>query len=83
VKDSSILLTQCGQAGPYQDSVYAGTVIADNEQDARAKLQAMRQVREPIFDKQDAERWSFPYFTEFRQIEPHKWKFRIVEEYTG
>ncbi len=82
MKDESIKLTQGGQFRPYADSVFAGTVTAETEADARAKLAKMREVDE-IFDRQHPEKWSFPYFTRFAQVEPNKWEFRIVEEYTG
>ena len=77
-----IELTQCGQVRPYADTVHAGTVEAADEADARSKLAAMRSVN-VILDHQDKERWSTPYFSLFRQVEPGKWAFRIVEEYTG
>ena len=79
---NGIEFTQCGQPRPYADSIYAGVVTADSEDDARAKLAKMR-GREAIFDKQDRDRWSHPYFTTFSLIEPGKWRFHIVEEYTG
>jgi len=79
---NGIELTQCGQQRPYADSVYAGTIEAASEADARAKLAAMRSVA-LILDHQDKERWSMPYFSLFRQVKPGKWAFRIVEEYTG
>ncbi len=81
--NKTIKLTQCGQARPYADSIYAGTVQADTEQQARDDLQKMRGGNLPIYDKQDKENWHMPYFTEFREIEPGLWKFCIVEEYTG
>jgi len=77
-----IKLTQCGQLGPHQDSVYAGTVTAESEEDARRKLAKMRFV-DAIFDTQDKDKWSFPYFTRFEKTGEHEWTFRIVEEYTG
>lgn len=79
--NNGIELTQCGQPRHYADSIYAGTVTAESEAEAREKLTKMRGVRE-ILDRQDKDRWSCPYFTEFDQVEPGKWKFHIVEEYT-
>lgn len=75
-------LKQCGQPGPYQDSVYAGTVTAESEEEAKKKLAALRLVPE-IFAKQDSEKWSRPYFTKFAKAGDNTWEFRIVEEYTG
>ena len=81
-QDNGIELTQCGQQGAYADSVYAGTVLAESEEDARSKLAKMRHAP-LILDKQDREQWHRPYFTKFRESAPGKWEFRIVEEYTG
>ena len=77
-----IELTQNGQPRPYADSIYEGTVIAESEEEARSKLAEMRFVAS-IRDKRDKEIWYAPYFTEFKQVESGKWKFRIIEEYTG
>jgi hypothetical protein len=77
-----IKLTQCGQLGPYQDSVYAGTVTAESEEEARSKLAKMRFVG-TILDRQDAENWHRPYFTRFAKSGEREWTFRIVQEYTG
>jgi len=82
-RKDGIELTRCGQARPYQDSVYSGTVEANDEAEARAKLATMRRAK-VIRDKQDkGEHWSSPYFTKFRAIGEGKWEFTIVEEYTG
>jgi hypothetical protein len=80
--DPTIKLTQCGQPRPYADSIFAGTVEAQSEEEARKKLASMRHTTE-ILDKQSPEEWSRPYFTSFRQAGPGEWAFRIVEEYTG
>lgn len=80
---NKIKLTQSGQSRPYGNSIYEGTIQADTEQQARNDLQQMRGRNIPIYNKQDKENWHCPYFTEFREIEPGLWKFRIVEEYTG
>ena len=77
-----IELTQCGQPRPYADSVYAGTVKAESEQEAKEKLAKMRH-RKAILEKQDEVAWSSPYFTQFVKIDEGKWKFTIIEEYTG
>ncbi len=83
VREDGIALTRCGQLRPYQDSVYAGTVDARNEAEARAKLAAMRHAK-VILDKQGGgEQWSSPYFTQFAADGDGRWKFTIVEEYTG
>ena len=83
-KNPNIKLIQCGQERAYGDSIYAGTIRAESEQQARDGLQEMRGTNKPILDKQDrGHEWSRPYFTEFREVEPGLWKFRIVEEYTG
>jgi hypothetical protein len=79
--DSSAVGTQCGQPRAYADSIYAGTVWADSEQEAREKLAKMRYTE--ILDKQDKERWHLPYFTKFRAVKPREWEFSITEEYTG
>lgn len=77
-----IQLTQCGQPRPYSDSIYAGTITAESEQVARERLAKMRHCKE-ILNCQSKERWSSPYFTEFIDVSPGKWRFRIIEEYTG
>lgn len=82
ISKDGIELTQCGQPRSYADSVYAGTVEAASESEAREKLAKMRHVP-AIRDKQDKEHWSSPYFTEFTMTEEGKWRFRIIEEYTG
>ena len=82
-KNNRIKTTQYGQPRPYADSVYAGTIHAESEQQARDDLQLMRGASKPILDDRKGESWSRPYFTEFKEIEPGLWKFRIVEEYTG
>ena len=76
-----IELTQCGQPRPYADSIYAGTVIAETEEDARRRLAKLLHT-DKILDKQSAEWWR-PYFTRFEKTEDNTWKFRIVREYTG
>lgn len=82
-RTDGIELTRCGQSRPYQDSVYAGTLVATDEAEARQKLAAMRHTK-VILDKQDkGENWSSPYFTKFNAIGDGKWEFTIVEEYTG
>jgi len=80
---NAIELTRAGQSAPYKDSVYAGTVTATSEAEARAKLAEMRHC-ETILDKQDkGDRWSSPYFTKFAEIETGRWEFIIVEKFTG
>ena len=81
----TITFTQAGQLRPYGDSIYAGTVKAATEQEARDELQKGRGYNRPILDKQAKELGECfrPYFTVFKEIEPGIWKFSITEAYTG
>ena len=79
---NGIELTQCGQPWPYASAIHAGSVLAATEAEARKQLAAMRGVTE-ILDRQDAVQWSRPYFTDFAQVQPGKWRFRIVTQYAG
>lgn len=82
--NDSIQLTQCGQPRAYADSIFAGSVWAESEAEAREKLQAMRGTTKPILDRQGkGDEWSRAYFTKFHHVGSGKWEFRIVEEYTG
>jgi hypothetical protein len=84
MKDNGIKLTQCGQPRPYADSIYAGTVTAESEQEARDKLQEMRGTTRPILDKQGGgDDWSRSYFTKFRKSGESVWEFSITQPYTG
>jgi hypothetical protein len=80
----NITFTQVGQLRPYGDSIYAGTVKAATEQEARDALQKSRGGNRPILDKQAKEFGECfrPYFTLFKEIEPGIWKFSITEIYT-
>ena len=83
MNDPSITLTQSGQSRAYGDTIYAGTVVAQSEEEARAKLQAMRGLNKPIYDKQDKDDWAFPYFKRLTKAGDNEWAFVIVREYTG
>ena len=81
--ERGIDLTQSGQPRPYADSVDAGTVVADSEEEAREKLAKLCGVSK-ILGKQDkGSDWSCPYFSLFREDGPGKWQFRIIHEFTG
>lgn len=76
-------MTQAGQPYPYKDSIYAGTIEAENEENARDKLKRMKGESRPLQDKQDKENWHWPYLDEFEKVEDGKWRFKIIEAYTG
>ena len=82
IEEMGIELTQAGQPRPYADSVYAGTVKADTKEEARTVLSTWQRV-ETIPDRQDKEKWSWPYFTKLRERETGLWEFTFVKEYTG
>jgi len=83
MNDPSITLTQGGQTRAYGDTIHAGSVTAQSEEEARAKLQAMCGLHKPIYDKQDKDDWAFPYFKKFAKAGDSEWAFVIVQEYTG
>jgi hypothetical protein len=76
-----ITLTHCGQQRRYGDSIYAGTVEAATEAEAKEKLAKMRGVKE-ILPAYDNVKWSSAHFTVFAKLEDGKWRFKIVEVWT-
>lgn len=78
---SKINYTQTGQAGPYKDSIYAGTIEARSEREARAILAKTRGVP-AIHNDSDPVKWFEPYFREFKKIGNGVWKFTIIEAFT-
>ena len=75
-----INFTHVGQAGPYRDSIYAGTIEANSEREARKVLAANRGVK--VINDEQTVNWWEPYFREFKLIRPGVWKFSIVEAFT-
>lgn len=82
IEELKITLTQSGQLRPYGDSIFAGTVEADSEQEARDKLQKLRQSPNPIADKGHQGCWALAYIDELTEVSKGKWKFRIIEPST-
>lgn len=64
--ENGITLTQCGQPWPYADSIYAGTVVAESEEDAVSNLSQMRNVKNIPMSK-DQVNWHSPYFERFEK----------------
>ena len=81
-KKSAITYTDRGQPYPYADSVFAGTVEAETEAEARAILANMRFV-ESLPDRVDAENWHMPYLERFKLVREGVWHFRVIERYAG
>lgn len=79
---SDIEYTQRGQSHSYGDSIYAGTVKASSEEEAREKLEEAREVSKIYYKDQDRP-WHCLYFARLEKVAENTWKFKIVRPYTG
>ena len=82
VEGSTVIVDNEGAPWPYADSIYAGTVVAESEEDAVSNLSQMRNVKNIPMSK-DQVNWHSPYFERFEKTGENEWEFKIIEEFTG
>lgn len=76
-----ITWTQQGQPRPYADSIFAGTVTAESEADARVLIVKAR-YNNPIYNIGEPCEWWQSRFTKFKMVESGKWEFSVTQPYT-